>query len=381
MKNDEPISLWPLTFEEAIKIAMAYRTTDADCPMCSGRGRPLGSNRNGSKRFQCRKCNKCFSEVVYDGRAVSAKDKETVISMLLGGKSIRQTAREVGINVNTVTRIGKEAGIEAVRKKVLTGTGKPVKSELPSHKRIVENDKVRRFATICVYNNPLTHGQIYALVSQVWPEYSNSGLAVMLSRDCENTFKRTGEKYYSNMLPHYWDKHNPEQIRDLTKEVFHRLDVDEFKALGERKPVARKNPACAICAGRLEGRQRKYCDKCFASLPPKSSPIPLLDATTSVRVKFYAEDHDELTTLAFSIAASFSELKLADLLGPVWIGLRDAHDSGVRDHEKLTAMAKQYVKDHWRSVSDYATGSLDSMKETIGFEPSDDSEQEDLDGD
>lgn len=63
--------------------------------------RRKGLSTNGNQRYKCESCKRSF-QLAYTHRAHQPGIKEQVIDMALNGSGIRDTARVLKINMNTV---------------------------------------------------------------------------------------------------------------------------------------------------------------------------------------------------------------------------------------------------------------------------------------
>ena len=63
--------------------------------------RRKGISTTGHQRYRCENCQRTF-QLHYSKRAYQPGIKEQVIDMALNGSGIRDTARVLGINMNTV---------------------------------------------------------------------------------------------------------------------------------------------------------------------------------------------------------------------------------------------------------------------------------------
>ena len=63
--------------------------------------RRKGRSTQGHQRYRCENCKRTF-QLDYNKRAYEPGIKEQVIHMALNGSGIRDTARVLGINMNTV---------------------------------------------------------------------------------------------------------------------------------------------------------------------------------------------------------------------------------------------------------------------------------------
>ena len=80
-------------------------TTNVYCPLCgSDKVVKHGVSNEGKQRYQCKNsdCHKNTFLLNYSYSAYSPGIKEKVIEMALNGSGIRDTARVLGINMNTV---------------------------------------------------------------------------------------------------------------------------------------------------------------------------------------------------------------------------------------------------------------------------------------
>lgn len=78
-------------------------TITVSCPYCDNQKavRRKGLTANGYQRYKCEACRRSF-QLDYAKRAYLPGVKEQVIDMALNGSGIRDTARVLKINMNTV---------------------------------------------------------------------------------------------------------------------------------------------------------------------------------------------------------------------------------------------------------------------------------------
>jgi len=78
-------------------------TITVSCRYCNNQEavRRKGVSPNGNQRYKCENCKRSF-QLVYTHKAHEAGIKERVIDMALNGSGIRDTARVLKINMNTV---------------------------------------------------------------------------------------------------------------------------------------------------------------------------------------------------------------------------------------------------------------------------------------
>ena len=78
------------------------------CPYCNSiRLRKHGKNPNGSQRFRCVDCSKCFqSQYVHKGRKVEINKQ--IEELTLNGNGVRATARILNIYRDTITSVLKK---------------------------------------------------------------------------------------------------------------------------------------------------------------------------------------------------------------------------------------------------------------------------------
>lgn len=78
-------------------------TITVSCPYCANQEavRRKGVTSNGHQRYKCEACKRSF-QLAYTNRAYLPGIKEQVIDMALNGSGIRDTARVLKINMNTV---------------------------------------------------------------------------------------------------------------------------------------------------------------------------------------------------------------------------------------------------------------------------------------
>ncbi|MBC3789516.1 IS1-like element transposase [Spirosoma utsteinense] len=78
-------------------------TLVVSCRYCGNQDavRRKGLSTNGNQRYKCENCKRSF-QLVYTHKAHEPGIKERVIDMALNGSGIRDTARVLKINMNTV---------------------------------------------------------------------------------------------------------------------------------------------------------------------------------------------------------------------------------------------------------------------------------------
>ncbi|MDR0460000.1 MAG: hypothetical protein LBH62_00965 [Nitrososphaerota archaeon] len=62
---------------------------------------------NGSPRCKCNSCGKTF-QTTYKNNGATPQTKQMIITMALNGSGIRDTARVLGVSVNTVLSVLKK---------------------------------------------------------------------------------------------------------------------------------------------------------------------------------------------------------------------------------------------------------------------------------
>lgn len=61
-----------------------------------------GTTRSGTQRYRCYECGRTFVQA-YTHKARDPLVKEQIIQMVLSGSGVRDTARVLGVNRNTVS--------------------------------------------------------------------------------------------------------------------------------------------------------------------------------------------------------------------------------------------------------------------------------------
>ena len=91
-------------------------TITVSCPYCDTQEavRRKGVSAQGNQRYKCEACKRSF-QLTYAKRAYQPGVKEQVIDMALNGSGIRDTARVLKINMNTVMSTLKKKPIELCR--------------------------------------------------------------------------------------------------------------------------------------------------------------------------------------------------------------------------------------------------------------------------
>lgn len=84
-------------------------TITVSCPYCDNQKavRRKGLTANGYQRYKCEACKRSF-QLDYAKRAYLPGVREQVIDMALNGSGIRDTARVLKINMNTVMSMLKK---------------------------------------------------------------------------------------------------------------------------------------------------------------------------------------------------------------------------------------------------------------------------------
>ena len=82
------------------------------CRYCAARSVPHGRNRNGTKCYRCRSCNRTFSERrnTIGNRYTSFEETSLVATLLAEGSSMGSTARVAGVDEVTVSSLLAEIG-------------------------------------------------------------------------------------------------------------------------------------------------------------------------------------------------------------------------------------------------------------------------------
>lgn len=90
-------------------------TITVSCPYCDNQEavRRKGVTANGHQRYKCEACKHSF-QLDYAKRAYLPGIKEQVIDMALNGSGIRDTARVLKINMNTVMSTLKQKPVKFV---------------------------------------------------------------------------------------------------------------------------------------------------------------------------------------------------------------------------------------------------------------------------
>ena len=72
------------------------------CPCCiNDQVYRHGKSRIGTQRYRCKQCLQCFQlDYIYEAHKPGVTDK--IVEMALNGSGVRDTARVLGINANTV---------------------------------------------------------------------------------------------------------------------------------------------------------------------------------------------------------------------------------------------------------------------------------------
>ena len=88
--------LWTFSLDNIVIITVS-------CRYCGKQDkvRRKGLSTNGHQRYKCEDCGRSF-QLVYTHRAHAPGIKEQVIEMALNGNGVRDTARVLRINMNTV---------------------------------------------------------------------------------------------------------------------------------------------------------------------------------------------------------------------------------------------------------------------------------------
>ncbi|MBL7807967.1 MAG: IS1 family transposase [Saprospiraceae bacterium] len=76
---------------------------DVICRYCQGvqQIRRQGVSKSGHQRYRCEQCHRTF-QVAYSNKAYEPGIKDQILDMVINGSGIRNTARALKVNMNTV---------------------------------------------------------------------------------------------------------------------------------------------------------------------------------------------------------------------------------------------------------------------------------------
>ncbi len=142
-----------------------------------------------------------------------------------------------------------------------------------------------------------------------------------------------------------------------------------LSGVGRRELVKRSvkpRSNCQVCGKELPKWRKRYCsDECkkIARLRHHPKLVRLKSADELLRIDFYNSTQREQLQLAFDCSRLVSERFVPDLIGAMWIAIKQAEKE-----TNLIELAKRVARQHWKAESNYASKSLDAMKEATGFE-------------